>query len=255
MNDECVLSIKIKNTEPVELVDLTNSLLCLADEYKHFIGLRDGPPASEEIKLYIKEIKTNCIITDLIASAPGLLPFMGHAMTVIDFTKFLKDSIGFFIGGHKEFPELDMRSYKNITGFLEPVAKDNGSQLNLNGTINGGVHLHFDMTSDDANAVQRRISRKMDQLKEPATGEKSEVLLYWYQARNDPKSVAGDRAIVESISKMPVKTIMNPKIKKEMLSGDENPFNLAYIVDLKVETINDNPRVYKITHLHYKEQK
>lgn len=32
-------------------------------------------------------------------------------------------------------------------------------------------------------------------MKEPISGIKEKVLLHWYQARNDPKSKAGDKAI------------------------------------------------------------
>jgi hypothetical protein len=110
----------------------------------------------------------------------------------------------------------------------------------------------MEVASNDANALQNKLRKKIETLKEPVTGLKEKVVLYWYQARNDPKSQAGDRAIIESISKGPVRTVVNENTKSEMLSGPENPFQLAYLVDVEVETINSKPSIYKVSNLHEK---
>ena len=43
---------------------------------------------------------------------------------------------------------------------------------------------------------------------------------------------------------------MDEKIKREMLGVSENPFNIAYIVDVEVETIRNKPAIYKVSHVH-----
>ena len=74
--------------------------------------------------------------------------------------------------------------------------------------------------------------------------------MYWYYARNDPKSQAGNYAIIESISKGPVKTITKDNLKPNMFLDSRKIFDLAYIVDVEVETIDDMPKLYKIVNLH-----
>lgn len=160
MKEDYRLTIEIKNTQPVELVDLTNSLLSFADEYKRFLVFRDGPTAAEEIKLYVKEIRTGSIITDLIAIAPGALPFAEHAMTVIDFSGFISKTINFFLGKTTDEPRLDKRSYENFSSFLEPVAKDGGAQLNCHTTVNGDVNVFINLDSNNANAIQNKFRKK-----------------------------------------------------------------------------------------------
>jgi len=255
MKEDYRLTVEIKNSQPVELVDLTNSLLGLADEYKRFLVLRDGPVAAEQIKLYVKEIRTGSIITELIAIAPGALPFIEYAITIIDFSTFLNSVMNFFLGKTNKSPEIDKRSYENFSKFLEPVAKDGGSQLNCHTTINGDVNVFLNIASNGANALQNKFRKEIELINEPITGLKEKVVLYWYQARNDPKSRAGDRAIIESISKGPVKATIAEGIKSEMLTGPENPFQLAYLVDVEVETINDKPSVYKVSKVHEKFEK
>jgi len=110
----------------------------------------------------------------------------------------------------------------------------------------------LNLGSIEANALQNTFRKKIETLQEPVTGLKEDVLLYWYQARNDPKSQAGDRAIIESISKGPVRALVDEDTKFEMLSGTENPFQLAYLVDVEVETINGKPSIYKVSKLHKK---
>ncbi|MDL1988866.1 MAG: hypothetical protein LWX08_14715 [Deltaproteobacteria bacterium] len=255
MNDDYKLTIEIKNDKPVELFDLTNSLLGLADEYKRFLARSDGPTAAEEVKLYVKEIKTGSIITDLVANAPYALPFVEHAKTIIDFSQYLDSIVQFFLGKKAVEPTLDKRNIENLSNFVEPVAKDGASQLNCNTTIHGNVKMVFNFNSVEANALQNSFRKKMEFLKEPITGLKKNVVLYWYQARNDPKSQAGDKAIIESIFNGPVKAVVDENIKTKMLSGPQNPFQIAYLVDVEVETVNNRPLVYKVQNLHDKYDK
>jgi len=61
----------------------------------------------------------------------------------------------------------------------------------------------------------------------------------------------GNRAVIESISKAPVKVIFeNNAVKKAMLAGDprfQKPWHeLAYIVDVSVQTVQGAPKVYTV---------
>ncbi len=77
------------------------------------------------------------------------------------------------------------------------------------------------------------------------------VVLHWYQARHDLSSKAGDRAIIESLSKKPVKVLFaSDYLKAQMLFVEENPFEYAYLVDVMVETVNERPVLYKVIDLH-----
>jgi hypothetical protein len=105
--------------------------------------------------------------------------------------------------------------------------------------------------SIQANAIQNGVRKRIEALKEPVAGIREQVLLYWYQARKDLKSQTGDKAVIESIDPKPVKTIfVNEDIKTRVLFESQNPFKLAYIVDVAIETIDNRPVVYKILHVH-----
>ena len=94
----------------------------------------------------------------------------------------------------------------------------------------------------EASAIQNNIQRLIQEMREPVTGMHLNVLLCWYQARNISVSGPGDKGVIESISPNPVKVVFSTDtIKTTMLLEDENPFRMAYIVDVAVETVNGRP--------------
>jgi hypothetical protein len=250
MPEEIGLSIEIKNTQPIELSDLTESLFGFAEEYKRHIAINDSSALPEEIKLYVKQIRTGSIIADLIAFAPLTLPFMADANHIIEFCKYLSRAYQYLTGKSRDKPEMEKSDYLNLNRIIEPVAKDSGAQINI-GTLNISAPVTFTLNSLEANAAQNAAKREIALLHEPVTGTREKVLLYWYQARNDPKSEAGDRAIIESIYRGPVKVVfMSENVKAKMLLDSENPFTHAYIVDVSVETVKDRPALYRILNIH-----
>lgn len=253
MGEEMKMTIEIKNTEPVELMDLTLSLGSLADEYKKFLVKNESALDPDGVKLYIKEIRTGSIITDLVACSPMALPFVEHAATVVKYAKYLNDIYGFLTGkSNKPKDVIEKSTYQNLTNIIEPVAKDKGSQFNLGAlTINGGVTVNLNLSSLEANAAQNTARKEIEKLKTPDTGLHPQVLMYVYQARNDLSSTTGDKAIIESIHSGPVKTVFaTEEIKSKVLSDKANLFKRAFVVDAAVETISGTPKLYRISEVH-----
>ena len=247
---EAEFTIEVKNTRPIELLDLTASLTALANEYQRHLQRDHAEDAASEVRLYVKEIRTGSVIAELMAASPSIIQGLSYANTVVSFSTFLKKSYDFLTGKSDAKPvELDRKALEHLSQIVEPIAKDNGSQLNI-GTLNGNVYY---VTSAEANQAQNTANRLLKDESTSATKYREKVLLYWHQARNDARSTTGDKGIIESISEMPVKVIcMKDSLKAEMILDIENPFKEAYIVDVAVETINGKPVIYKIMKLHDK---
>lgn len=255
---EVNLTIEIKNEVPVELTDLTKSFLSLADEYKRFVAKYEHPLVSDDIRLYVKEIRSGSIVAVLMPYAVAALPIMENANTVIEFCEYLKTAYGYFTGKLREKPQpaLEKVNFQNLSNIIEPIAKDSGSQMNINATLNFNAPVTLNLNSMEANAAQNAIQRDLEAMSEPVTGIHERVLLYWYQARNDPESQKGDRAIIESLHPNSVKAIFaTESVKAKMLYGEENPFKYAYIVDVAVETVGGGPALYKIISVYDKIEK
>ncbi len=245
---ETELTIRINNQRPVELLDLTNSFLGIADEFQRFVIENDLEAAAADTKLYVKEIKSGSIIAELAILSPQLIQGISYANTAISFSKHLKSAYDFLTGKSTDVVELDKHSLQSLNKIVEPVAKDAASQLNI-GTLNGNVVLNI--SSTDANAAQNTIKKLLVASDSSSVKLHEKVLLYIWQARADAHNKSGDKGIIESIAAHPVKIIYaNDEIKQQMILNNENPFKEAYIVDVGVETMKGKVAVYKIIALH-----
>jgi hypothetical protein len=254
------LTIEIQNKRPVELLDLTESFLSLGDEYKRFVAAHPDLGVAQNVRLYIQEIRAGSIVADLVAlvavGAPMALPYIENTKHIIEFAKYIKDAYSYFTGKEDKKPELLPAEYTNLSKIIEPIAKDNGSQINITATDGGKVQITFNLNSTQANAAQNTIRREIEEFREPESRVHFQVVMYWYRASRDPEKQVGDRAIIESISTNPVKTIFeDEKTKAEMILSDPNPFLSAYIVDVFVDTIKGKPALYKIIKLHERIEK
>lgn len=248
MTTSNAITISIKNTQPIELLDLTESLSSLAFEFESDLQIQDPEKAATGLKLYVEKVASGSIEASLVAMAPYALQFAEHASAVVHFVEHLKAVIEFLSGKSEKKPELAKQNYENISRIVEPICKDRGSQMNI-GIINGNLHVHMD--SRDANAIQNSARRAIQGMREPVTGVHEKVVLRWYQTRSDLKSKAGDRAIIESISPTPVRAeFMEMTDKKLLLSSEGNPFQGGFLVDVSVETINGKPALYKVLSIH-----
>jgi len=246
------LRYHLKNESPVELTDLTSSMLAIGDEYKNFLQATPGFGSPSELKLYVQEIKTGSILAELVAMMPAALLFVEHANSVIEFSKYLVSGYDYLLGRTKDRPEIITRkSLGNLSKIVEPVAKDKSSQLNI-GSLNvgGNVIYNFNIGSQDANVAQNIARKEAEMFELPLARPQKKAVLYWYQARNEVGNTAGDKGIIESIVSRPVKIeFADSTIKAEMLE-QEHPFQRAYVVDVQVETLGGVPVLYIITNYH-----
>jgi hypothetical protein len=242
--DQTMLTVNIKNRQPVDLIDFAQSMISLGAEYSDFIAESQNHLISDEIKLYIKEIRPGSIITELIALAPALMPFAEHANTVIDFTSHLKSCIDFLKGSGSRPENIDKHTLSRVSKFVEPVAKDHGSILQVDATNNTG-NIVININSKQANDIQKKAAEEIDKINEPIVGLHKQVVLYWTQTRSDNKK--GYKAVIESISNKEVKVLFGDnEIQHEMIHCEEQIYEKAYVVDVYVETVRDRPAVYKI---------
>jgi hypothetical protein len=243
---EAKLTIEIKNTKPIELTAIVDMFTGLASEYNKFVIETDGFELTEQTRLYVKEVRSGSQIYELVDLVPLALPFIENTNSVFEFAKHLKSTFDFFVGKTEEKPKLDSTDIKNISKIVEPVVKDNASQIHFNATHQEN-HIHYHYNSVETNAIQNKMNIELAALKEPDHSIKENEVFYWFVAKDSLKSQSGDRGIIEAISSRDLKVIFDkPELKDKMLNISENPFHLAWVVDVKVGTIEGRPAFYKI---------
>ena len=138
----------------------------------------------------------------------------------------------------RESPDF---SQGRMSTILEPIVKDEGSQIIIQ-TRDSSTIEQVTINYMEANAIQHTIQRRIQGMREPVTGVHNNVVLYWYQARGTPASSPIDKGVIESLSPNPVKVLLpSDAIKASILLEDDNPFRMAYLVDVAVETVNGRP--------------
>jgi hypothetical protein len=248
------LIFKIENKRPIELMDLTKSLISVSNTFADYV-IKEGTSKDErEAKLYIKEIKSGSVIVELIEYATnGMIPFIENVNTIVGFTLNLKKTIDYYLNNAGEKPKTTINDLKDISSIVNPVAKDNGSQLFVQTIINGNVELTINLNSNDANALQNKIKQEIIDLKiEEILNETHErVALKLYQARSDIKSKTGNKGIIEEINNSPLNIIFDDDKTKELIFQSEiNPLKSIFIVDVKIINVDQKPTIYKIMKLH-----
>jgi hypothetical protein len=256
-NSDGKFVVEIKNERPVALIDLTDSLSAFAREFEAFADSPSSDLAGayrSETRLYISSMRTGSIISELIPHAPALLPILSEVNTVVGFAKHIKSAIEVMLAKKKdEKSKVSTPTLQNIKSIIQPVAKDNGSQLMITGDVNVSFNAPVTvvLNSNSARSLEYEIDRELEQRNRPEQNPYKNVVMHWYQARNDAASKAGDRAIIESIWPKSVKVVFeSEKAKYKMLKVKDNLFDHAFLVDVQVEMVLNRPTLYKIVAFH-----
>lgn len=238
-----IIKITLNYKKPVDLIDISLSLSALGNEFQlHSEKSKNGVPGS---RLYLHKVEQGSLIAELIALSSQASVFVDQAEAISGFINNFKWLTEFLLGRRADKPDIDKKQLDRLDSFLNPVAKDPGAQwvISNNDTVNITINYQ------EANAMQNAAARERDLLKEPVTGLHQQVALTFQQTRNNPE--IGNRAKIESIYHLPIKVIFsNEEVHQEMLMHDENPLTGIYLVDVRVETVNDKPVLYKIVKYH-----
>lgn len=247
------LVLEIKNSKPVELLVLTESYLSFASLYSNRTLKNPHLKHIIDPKLYIKEIRSGSIITELIDFAPLLFPFIENTNSLIEFFKFLQNIFGLFKEEPTKVTDVTKNECNTLSKIIQPVANDESSQMNFSTIINGNPTYNFNINNSDAVRITEGIEKYKAILDEPENNRYNKVLMYWYQVRDEVHSKTGDKAIIEKITIRPLRVIFDTdEIKQEILDDSSNFFRYAYIVDVELQTIDSRPMVYKILKIHEK---
>jgi hypothetical protein len=246
------LEIKINNNKPVGLEDLSLSLLAFNHQFYKFVESETNKETDISSELLIKEVRSGSIVIELVSQAAPILPLLWQGGSFLQWSKVVEDTTKWLLGKidtpPKDYNKQDLQEWNK---FVEPVAKDNGSQMNINVSDNGKVINQIFINSIDANAIQNRITHMIKDLDTPEDNIHRHKVMYWYQTKFDPNSDTGNKAIIDDLSGSGLKVIFeNQAVKEEMLHVNPKfgkPWQeLAYIVDVEVQTVRGTPKVYKV---------
>lgn len=255
-NDSEKLVIELQNIRPLELVEMADCLLSAGAEYQRYVAENEGASAAEEVKLFVREVRQGSAIFEVFAACWNVFPqVVEHGRTLLGFLVELKKTVGYLKREEATVrpPRLDKRRLERISRMVQPTAKDNpGAQINIYCVEKGGrIADTLNVNMMDANLIQNSARREMDALREPVAGYHENAVLYFFQTRDDTRSETGDKAVIERLARTPVRTkFATEEAKARVLGIEENIFRNGFVVDVRVETIDEKPVLYTVLRVH-----
>lgn len=246
------LEIKINNQTPVGLQDLSLSLLSFNHQFHKFVESETNKETDIGTELLIKEVRSGSIIVELVSQAAPIVPLLWDGGALSQWASAVENTCKWLLGktetSPKEMTKQDLQEWNKI---IEPIAKDNGSQMNINVSDGGKVINQFIINSNEAKAMQNQIGRLVDDMDTPEDNIHLRKVMYWYQTKFDPESETGNRAIIDDLTKSSLKVIFENNAVKEAMLHSEPKFGkpwheLAYVVDVEVQTVRGAPKLYKV---------
>lgn len=252
VRNENSIEYVIDYSQPLEIHSFTNALTAFSSEYSKFVSENYEGEHPTDAKLYIEKIEEGSLKTTLVEYATMAIPFLGDINTVADFAKSLRGLFSFF--KHKregDKPKYDIKDLENLSAILCPAIEgDNNIKIDIKGDNNAPI-IVLNVNRDEALPILHEINNAKKELESPAQQKQTNAVFYWEQAKKNIKSKTGNFGVIENISENRVAvTFDDDDIKRQMISGKENPFNTTYIVDVEVGFARGKVVAYKIVKLH-----
>lgn len=243
----------IDYNKPISVLDFTNALNAISNEYEKFLIDKYGSERPEA-ELYVQEIKQGSIVTTLVEYSAMILPFLGDINTVVDFGKFIKSSYDYLLNDKKEDEQvnLDTKDLSNLLKIIEPGTHTNNNILiQIKGKNNKIIMNPLSVNETESRAIRDRIREEKKELVQMEKSTQFNQALYLEQIKRDVESKKGNKGVIKELNENSLNLIWeNENDKLKMLNCDDNPFKMIFIVDVEIVEVNSEIKIYKILKLH-----
>lgn len=247
LEQEPLLTVRYENRNPVDLLDLGNSLTAMGERFRDLDGVQDG-------RLYVRQMRPGSIVAELMPLLEQASAIGKYSQVLAAFMANLNDLFqGFLIYNPRLLRRTPRPDARQVQRILAPTVGDSGSQISIN--INVGRDLHISPTiqidSDEANEIVRGARRFLRDGPIPEANSFEGEDLYVTQARDERHSRSVDRGVIETIWDRPVRlTYESDRVRREILGRPENPFLLRFVVDGEAQFVGGKPVAYRIYRVH-----
>lgn len=258
-----VLTLKIDNSQPIELSSFVGAFTSLARQYR--AQIRSNPDYEDDAEIFVKEVRKGSIIADLLpviaSTAPIVAQHADQVWQAVEFVEKWGERISGLIAG--DVPESTQKSdLDTFSNAVAAIARDPDASSTLEAaTFEDGkreVRAAFKFTTRDAVAAENTLKTAYSRLEAERTDQSDRVLMIFTQsnikdAPNGKRS--GERVVIEEISKrdlaiMYASDLAKERIKHEVREEDDNIFKKGFVVDVLVVSRNEKPVAYKILEVH-----
>jgi hypothetical protein len=142
---EPIITFRLQNSKPVDLLDLTSSLASFGEAYRDYVARFGYDVEPGNVRLFVREIRTGSIIADLASMADQASWVLSHFDATVGFMSHFNQILHYFLLLPPAPEPPSKREASQAIAVMEPVAKDGGANLFLN--VSGDVHIHHHYSS------------------------------------------------------------------------------------------------------------
>ncbi len=253
---DTALLFKVTHSRPIEMKDFVATMNALAFLFEGYARGNADSAEGRRAKLYVEKIEQGCIevfLQEVITARA--LPFMENFNTILGFSEHLGKLVRDAISGSSE-PRLSIPELRALYDLFAINVKDpkgttefGAIERGLPENIYNNCTFNFYESNTDQNQVKHAVDRKEIESVNETVFERQ--LMTIFQMRGDMNTNAGNKAVIDSLCKRPLSVVFETDdLKRRILSHDENPTKLAYLVDVVIQTIGGRAVAFKVMALH-----
>ena len=256
MNNNNVLRIHIKNSQPVDVSDFTKTMSAFGTLFSNFAQKNGKSKEEANAKLYVSKIIEGSIDIHLVELASlAVIPFVENSNLILDFAKHIKSIYDYFVLSKGDEPELNVPELKGVHDMVSIPANDRNGLMTVQVINDNAGNVIFEgctFNHIEGNGIQNQSDNVLKERK--ALSNEGDIyrkqLMTIYQVRKDGTD-RGNKGVIDAISDRKLGLVFDSDIlEDEILRSAQNPMLKGYIVDVIVQTVLGKPAAYKIMALH-----
>lgn len=256
MNNNNVLRIHIKNSQPVDVSDFTKTMSAFGTLFSNFAQKNGKSKEEANAKLYVSKIIEGSIDIHLVELASlAVIPFVENSNLILEFAKHIKSIYDYFVLSKGDEPELNVPELKGVHDMVSIPANDRNGLMTVQVINDNAGNVIFEgctFNHIEGNGIQNQSDNVLKERK--ALSNEGDIyrkqLMTIYQVRKDGTD-RGNKGVIDAISDRKLGLVFDSDIlEDEILRSAQNPMLKGYIVDVIVQTVLGKPAAYKIMALH-----
>lgn len=256
MNNNNVLRIHIKNSQPVDVSDFTKTMSAFGTLFYNFAQKNGKSKEEANAKLYVSKIIEGSIDIHLVELASlAVIPFVENSNLILDFAKHIKSIYDYFVLSKGDEPELNVPELKGVHDMVSIPANDRNGLMTVQVINDNAGNVIFEgctFNHIEGNGIQNQSDNALKERK--ALSNEGDIyrkqLMTIYQVRKDGAD-RGNKGVIDAISDRKLGLVFDSDtLEDDILRSAQNPMLKGYIVDVIVQTVQGKPAAYKIMALH-----
>ncbi len=226
---EYKINIRIKNSKPVPIQNLSQFFSALENEYNN--GLEKNfilklPDAST--RLAISEVKQGSQIFTIVAlvAADCLFPIYNEEI-LVPFFDYINTLFQDF-KNNKQLEKYNKKNCKNVKDASEIFTNDFNLSLEMSVAKRNNEIKKIEFSNKQGNTIYNNASAQLQLLNTTKRDAFTDKLMYFHQTQNTTKS-AGDRVIIKEFNEKPKKIeFATPTLKHSVIGRNDNFYKNLY---------------------------